>query len=48
MEQNNNTIKTGCRYMDDVRVFLEAIRMGWSGDGMKAAFATGRSGGWKT
>ena len=29
MEQNNITIKTGCRYMDDVRVFLEAIRMGW-------------------
>ena len=29
LAENNLEMKTGCRYMDDVRVFLYAIKAGW-------------------
>ena len=27
--ENNLEMKTGCRYIDDVRIFLNAFRVGW-------------------
>ena len=29
MEQINIKVKRGCRYVDDIRAFLKAIRKGW-------------------
>jgi hypothetical protein len=26
---HENNVKTGCRYVDDIRAFLDAIRNGW-------------------
>ena len=46
MTNNNLTVITGIRYMDDIRAFLRAIRAGWRL--WEEDFAIVRSGGWRT